>query len=226
MAVITVSRQLGSQGGRIAQELAHQLGYDFVDKSTVNTVIRQYGLTRLDAIYDHKPKIWELFKEDSATTIQMMNETIAAFAARGNVVILGRGGFRVLQGMADVVNVLVKAPDAVRAGRVAKRTSIEPDEASRLVKADDEIRARFVRLFYNVDWSDESNFDLVIDSDSLSERAAIAQIAAAAAALPALTGGERAAATLQVDPVLAKTAEAALSRRSSGSEPTAPEPRG
>ena len=57
MAVITVSRQLGSHGGRIARALAGELGYDLVDKGVVNRVIRQYGLTRLDAVYDHKPKV-------------------------------------------------------------------------------------------------------------------------------------------------------------------------
>ncbi|MHA6512835.1 cytidylate kinase-like family protein [Tessaracoccus sp. Z1128] len=222
MAVVTVSRQLGSQGGRIAQELALQLGYDFVDKSTINKVIRQYGLTRLDAIYDHKPKIWELFNDDSATTIQMMNETIAAVAARGNVVILGRGGFRVLQGMADVVNVFVKAPEALRAERVAKRNGINVTEAAALIKADDEIRSRFIRLFYTADWADESNFDLVIDTETTSDRVAIAEITAAVAALPAPTVGERTAASISADPVLAKTVATVMARKSPKSGSPAP----
>ncbi len=213
MAVITISRQLGSHGARIAQELALQLGYDFVDKSTINKVIRQYGLTRLDRIYDHKPKIWELFNDDSATTVQMMNDTIAAFAARGNVVILGRGGFRVLQGLADVVNVFIKAPEAVRAKRVAKRNGIAPGEAADLIRADDEIRSRFVRLFYGAGWADEAAFDVVIDTETTNDPAAIAQIAAAVAALPAGTEGGRSAATLEIDPVLARTAATVLNRK-------------
>ncbi|HEX5335467.1 MAG TPA: cytidylate kinase-like family protein, partial [Propionicimonas sp.] len=131
MAVITVSRQLGSHGGRIARALAGELGYDLVDKGVVNRVIRQYGLTRLDAVYDRKLSVWELFNENSVTTIQMMNETIAAVAARGNVVILGRGGFRVLAGMADVLNVFVKAPQDVRAARIAKRDDITVEEAAK-----------------------------------------------------------------------------------------------
>ncbi|MCA0296631.1 MAG: cytidylate kinase-like family protein [Actinobacteria bacterium] len=213
MPVITVSRQLGSHGARIARQLAAELGFDFVDKSTINKVIRQYGVTRLDVLHDHKPKIWELFNADSATTIEMMNQTIAAFAARGNVVILGRGGFRVLQDMADVVNVFIKAPDAVRARRIAKRNSIAPGEAAELIKADDELRARFVRLFYNAGWADESGFDLVIDSEASSDAEAIAQIRTAVAALPA--DGARSASALEVDPVLARTAATVLARKAS-----------
>jgi cytidylate kinase len=211
MAVITVSRQLGSHGGRVARALAGELGYDFVDKALINKVIRQYGLTRLDTIYDHKPKLRELFNNDSTATIQMMNETIAAFAARGKVVILGRGGFRVLQGMADVLNVFVKASDEVRAQRIAKRDGVDAGEAGDLIKADDELRSRFVRMFYSTGWADESNFDLVVDTTDTSDEAAVARLAEAARTLPA--SGERTAATLDVDPVLAKAVEKVLARR-------------
>lgn len=211
MAVITVSRQLGSHGGRIARALAGELGYDLVDKGVVNRVIRQYGLTRLDAVYDRKLSVWELFNENSVTTIQMMNETIAAVAARGNVVILGRGGFRVLAGMADVLNVFVKADDKVRAERIAKRDRVSIEEAAKAIKDDDELRARFTRLFYSADWADESQFDLVVDTSTGSDDEAKAKIKEAVAVLPAR--GARTAATIQVDEVLANTVAEVLARR-------------
>ena len=215
MAVITVSRQLGSHGARIARALAGELGYDLVDKAVVNRVIRQYGLTRLDAVYDHKPKVWELFNQNSVTTIEMMNETIAAVAARGNVVIVGRGGFRVLAGMSDVLNVFVKAPDDVRAARIAKRDHVSAEEAARLIKEDDALRARFTRLFYSADWADESQFDLVVDTGVDSDEQAKTRIKEAMAVLPAR--GTRSAATLKVDNVLADTVAEVLARRSARS---------
>lgn len=211
MAVITISRQLGSHGARIARALAKDLGYALVDKGTINRVIRQYGITRLDRIYDHKPKIWELFNEDSALTIQMMNETIAAFAAQGDVVILGRGGFRVLRGLSDVLNVFVTAPDAVRAKRIGKRDEIGVGEAAEIIHSDDELRSRFVSLFYGADWADESAFDLVVDTGELSDADAVARIAAEAAALPSYAEGPSAAG-LEVDVVLRETVEQELAR--------------
>lgn len=211
MAVITISRQLGSHGARIARALAKDLGYAIVDKGTINRVIRQYGITRLDRIYDHKPKIWELFNEDSALTIQMMNETIAAFAAQGDVVILGRGGFRVLRGLSDVLNVFVTAPDAVRAKRIGKRDEIGVGEAAEIIRSDDELRSRFVSLFYGADWADESAFDLVVDTGELSDADAVARIAAEAAALPSYAEGPSAAG-LEVDVVLRETVEQELAR--------------
>lgn len=213
MAVITVSRQLGSHGARIARTVADELGYTLVDKAVINRVIRQYGLTRLDVLYDHKPKIWELFNDNSAQTIRMMNETIAAVAARGNVVILGRGGFKVLQGMTDVLNVFVKASDSVRAKRIGKRDHIAEGEAGDLIKADDEMRARFVNLFYDAKWADAGEYDVVVDTSDASDEAVKDQIVAAAKALPAPVAGDRTAASLDVDPVLARTVAQVLARR-------------
>ena len=52
MAVITISRQAGSRGARIARGLAKELGWEFADKNTINRVIRQYGQVRLNENYD------------------------------------------------------------------------------------------------------------------------------------------------------------------------------
>ena len=128
MSVITVSRQLGSHGGRIARGLAKELGWKFADKSTINGVIKQYGLIHLDNLYgDKAPGFWELYQEDSVWTIEWMNKTIEAIAAEGDVVILGRGGFAVLGDYADSFDVFVKAPDSVRARRIGKRDMVLND---------------------------------------------------------------------------------------------------
>lgn len=208
MAVITISRQLGSHGARIARSLAKELGYTFADKNLIDRVIRQYGLTMLNSLYDKKPTIWDLFNENSAITIEMMNRTIAALAKHGDVVILGRGGFTVLHGMSDVLNVSVKAPQDVRAERIARRDGIANAAALAKVIADDETRARFVRLFYGRDLADESQFDLVVDTGTTSDADARAQIIAALTTMK--PAGDRSASRLEVDSVLSDTVNEAL----------------
>lgn len=207
MAVITISRQLGSHGARIARSLAKELGYTFADKAVIDRVIRQYGLTRLAVLYDKPPSIWELFNENSAMTIDMMNDTIAALAKRGDVVLLGRGGFSVLAGMTDVLDVFVKAPEDVRVERIASRDGIERDAAAAKIKADDAMRSKYMRLFYDKDWAKESEFDLVVDTGSISDEQARDQIVEALTAMKSPAAGDRTAATLVIDPVLAKTVD-------------------
>lgn len=210
MAVITISRQLGSHGARVAKSLAKELGYTLADKAVIDGVMRQYGLTRLDVLYSKPPSIWELFNENSTLTIEMLNATIAALAKRGDVVILGRGGFSVLAGMTDVLNVMVKAPEDVRVNRIAARDGIDVAAAAAKIKADDASRARFTSLFYGADWAKESEFDLVVDTGAISDEAARDQIIAAVNAMKPATPGDRTAATLEIDPVLAGAVDEVL----------------
>ena len=203
MAVITISRQAGSNGARIARGVAKELGWEFAEKATINRVIRQYGFVRLNDIYSEIPTLGDLFDDNAALTVEMMNETIAAIAARGNVVILGRGASAVLKGVGDVLNVFVQAPVETRVARIAKRDDTSEESAAARVKRDDKLRRKFMKRYYSTKWSSPENYDLVVDTGDLTDDQAIEQILAALHALPARAEGE--AEALEVHPVLAET---------------------
>ncbi|HQA14856.1 MAG TPA: cytidylate kinase-like family protein [Ornithinibacter sp.] len=209
MAVVTISRQLGSYGGKVGRGVAKALGYAYADSDVIEKVFRTYGLTRLSHLYSKPPRLWELFNYDSLLTVSMLNETIQALAKRGNVVIVGRGGFAVLKGLADVVNVRVTAGADTRAARVSERDAVDAATAASRVAADDEARARFVSLFYGADSSDPSAFDVTLSTDAATSADAVAEIVNAVLALEKTPAGTTAAA-LEVDPVLAAAVADAL----------------
>lgn len=213
MAVITISREMGSGGAEIGRQVAHVLGYDFVDKDTIDGIFRQYGLTKFEDLYTTTPGILDLFQYDNLLIISMLNETLEALAHRGKVVILGRGGFAVLGQLADVLDVRIVAPAAVRAERVMAREGLasRQDADARLVE-DDHMRQRFVQMFYNRQWDDPAAFDMIIDTGSVPYEAAVQQIVDAAQALDDKQFGSDAVTTtsLEVDPVLANAVEKTL----------------
>lgn len=205
MAAITVSRSLGSHGGRIARKVAKELGWAFADKATINQVISQYGLIRLDDVYgDEPPRLRELFDRNTIWTIEWMNKTIATIAATRDAVILGRGGFYVLSGYADVLNVHVSAPAELRAERIGKRDGISPAEAMPKIEKNDKAREVFVRRFYGAKWAHESSYDLTVDTGELSDDEAIARIIEAQAKHIAESTGPRLS-DKGIDPLLLQT---------------------
>ena len=211
MSVITISRQLGSHGGRIARGVAKELGWKLADKSTINGVIKQYGLIHLDDIYgDEPPSFWDLYKEDSVWTIEWMNKTIEAIAAEGDVVILGRGGFAVLGDYADSLDVFVSAPLEVRAHRIALRDGITDEEAAEKIKADDKTRRRFTKRIYSADWADPNNFDLVLDTGEMSDEAAVGRVIAALQEKQGKAGDGRRTADIEVDSLLRESIRSIL----------------
>jgi cytidylate kinase len=213
MPVITVSRELGSEGSEISRQVAVSLGYQFVDKQTTDAIFRQYGLTRFDDLYNSVPSWLDLLNADNLLLVSMANEIIEAVAHRGNVVIVGRAGFAVLAGLVDVLNVRIQAPFSERMQRVMERGGLaDLDVAAERVKQDDEVHGKYIQRFYNKQWDDPANFDLVLDTGSLSEDEAVQQIVQAVRNLGQKAQPKDAPTTLslQVDPVLADAVAKAM----------------
>lgn len=206
MSAITVSRKLGSYGGRISERVAQELGWKFADRFFVDAVISEYGLIHLDEFYDKPPTLLDLFNENTAMTIQWMNRTVTTLAARYDVVILGRGGFAALKGYSDVFNVLVTAPDEVRIRRVVEDNKVSRGVAAEMVERDVDTKKRFVRRYYGQNWASEDSYELVVDTAQVSEDEAVRQIVdAARASLDGQDGPK--VADLDVDSLLLQTIE-------------------
>ncbi len=206
MAVITISRQLGSEGTYIARKVARALGYRLVDKRAIEDVLNGYGLVEFKSVYESVPDFWTRFDRLTIQTINLLNQVILALARHGKVVIVGRGSFAVLAGFRDVLNVRIQAPFAVRVQRVMEREGIrELERAHALVKESDTVRESFVESFYRVRWENAAAFDMVIDTGKLPADLAVIWLAQAHQALKEMKpGGAPATATIEVDPVLAR----------------------
>lgn len=206
MAVITISREFGSGGTEISLKVAKALSYSLIDKDSIERVLKQYGLIHYDELYQTSG-FWARYDSSNIQMVKMLNQTILAFARRGNSVILGRGGFAILRDYGDALNVRIQAPFAERAHRVMKAENL-PDfkAAEELVKENDRVRAGFISTFYNTRWDDAAAFSLVIDTSRVPADTAVGWITEAARRLdqvklpPGLSIHD-----IEVDAVLART---------------------
>jgi cytidylate kinase len=205
MAVITISRELGSGGSYIARQVAQTLGYYFVDRGIIEKVLNQYGFVQFREEYESEPSFWERLDAVRAQMIKMMNRVIQATARHGNVVILGRGSFAVLHGFADVLNVRLQAPLPLRVKRVmAEQNITDFDKAEALVKENDKVRTAFINSWYEVDWDTADAFDLVINTSKIPPDMAVRWLVEALSALKAKPAGDQPTMnTIEVDSVLA-----------------------
>jgi cytidylate kinase len=210
MSVVTISNELGSQGSQIAAETSKQLGYHLADQAMLETILKDYGLVEFDEEYRSIPGFWDRFDADKQerrdTFLRMLNKILQALAHHGDVVIIGRGGFAVLAGMADVLNVRIQAPLDLRIERTEEQPSlITPNPAEAVVKESDKIQKTFVESSYGVPWDNIKSFDLVIDTGKIDPSLAAGMIAEAVKKLkaPGLRGARATAGELVVDKVLA-----------------------
>ncbi len=208
MAVITISREFGSAGREIAESVARVLGYHFADKQMLGKVLYQYGFVQFDEEYNSIPSLWARFESQAANQralmISMLNRAMLALAHHDNIVILGRGSFAVLAGMANVLNVRIQAPLEVRVRRVMEREkNITHAQAEMLVREEDRVRSFFVETCYDVRWDLSHAFDLVIDTGKVSPELAQNWLVEAVEALAErVAGSERTTDSIEVDPIL------------------------
>jgi cytidylate kinase len=211
MAVITISREFGSEGSSIAEHVAKNLGYHLADKHTLATMLSEFGLVEFHRVYESVPTFWSRFDaevtEQRNIIIKMLNQAIMALAHHGNIVIVGRGGFSVLQGLADVLHVRIQAPLELRIRRVTDLPEIaEPSRAEQLVKDNDKLQRDFIKSVYDAQWDSTKGFDLIIDTGKISKDLATSWIIQAAGSLHVPDeSGLRTAANLDVDRILAAT---------------------
>jgi len=164
MAVFTISRKLGSMGTYIGKKLAEELGYDYVDKIRISKIMKEYGFSKFDNIYDTVPGIWERYDEYREMTIKFLAEVILAVAHHDNVVIAGRGSFGLLDSFSDVINIRIKAAETCRVHRIMKDRNISENESRKIIKENDKVRRTFVESDFRFDYNNSTEFDLILDT--------------------------------------------------------------
>jgi cytidylate kinase len=216
MKTIAISRLIGSEGAEIARRVAKALGHTLVNKNVLEGIFRQYGLTKFGELYTSPPNIWDLANARNLLIVSMLNDTMEALAHRGDMLILGRGGYASLSKYADVLNVRLQAPFSVRVERVMARENLPNRlQAEQRVKTEDTARQKFVSRFYNQAWDNASNLDLAIDTDTISTEMATDWIIEAARALSQKEFGPDAVTAEQanVEPALLDAIDIALARQ-------------
>jgi cytidylate kinase len=214
MAVVTISREIYSEGSYIGEKVAESLGYHFVGKNGIEKVFLEHGLVQFNKVYESVEGFWTRFDDMRTTTIKLLKQVILALASHGNVVIVGRGAFAVLGAFAEVLNVRVQAPFAIRVKRVMEKEKIkEVQRAEAFLRKNDRERDVFVESFYNIRWKDAapSAFDLVINTGKVLPDLAVSWVVEAVNALEERkVAAELTIETINVDPTLARTVSEVL----------------
>ena len=175
MAIITISRQMGSGGIPIAHKVAEKLGYTLVDGDAILEVADQYGLTResIEQADEKPPHFVETLDSKHEISLHQIELIILEYALKGNVIIYGRGGQDLLEEIHSVFRVRIIAPFEDRVERWAEREWLDPDRARMLVRKNDQQRAGFIKYYFDRDWDDPLGYDLLINTQRLSEESAV-----------------------------------------------------
>ncbi len=204
MTVITISRELGSEGDKIADLLCDRLGACRVDKAMLMQIAQGAGVntdailaaerdlsrkprlfsTDLTSLYKKDPSAFEKSSAmDEKTYARVLREAMERFAAQGNALIIGRGGQLILRDWPGALHVHLYAPVETRVRRLMELLGLSEDAAKqRIDRADEEKRHYFRVMHDNANWKLLQYYHLAIDTSRISPEVAVDLIARAAEA--------------------------------------------
>jgi cytidylate kinase len=186
MAVVTVSRQFGAGGLRVAAAVAEALGYRLVDRELVEEAARRMGLDpEVARSFDERvPALLEEIglalaagtpqfapgpspQPDDRSMAQATRAVILTLADAGGYVILGRGGQAALADRREACHLSLVGDLQDRARRVAAWQGLDERAARDRCERMDRERAAYVKRFYGLDIRDHLLYDAVLNTTRL-----------------------------------------------------------
>lgn len=183
--VLTVNREFGSGGGRIAQTIADWLGWKLLDRNIIDAIayaahvdasvvrphdehvdswLRQFNQQAMrGAALAAGIKLGDNEVFDADQMVKISRKVIEKAWSDGNCVIVGRGSQCVLQHKPDVFHAFVYAPLRDRSRRLHKRLDEGVDVAERIRTVDGE-RAKYLQQYFGESWCNLHLYNLLISS--------------------------------------------------------------
>jgi cytidylate kinase len=181
--LITIEREYGCGGGRIAAQLAERLGWKLWDHLLTEEIARLANVDpsavmrcdeRMDSrVYRLAKTFWRGSYERNSTLghqafdtdrmVAMMQEITSRIAEEGNAVVVGRGAPYFLRNHPAAFNVFLYAPRAEKIRRTMDDGNSEA-EAEDMVDTVDRERIAYVKHYFNADWPTRSLYHLMLNT--------------------------------------------------------------
>lgn len=203
-SVVCISRAAGAGGEEVAQLVAQQLGFRYVDHEIVQRAAEKAGVSpeQVAQAEHSQPLISRIMEalavapamaEGGYVTAAPIANPVVAYshliehvvretAESGNVVIVAHGASHALGGRPEMLRVFVTASPKTRAARLARESSIDERAATKSIEESDKERARYLERFYKVRQELPAHYDLTLNTDFITPATAAALVVAAAKA--------------------------------------------
>jgi cytidylate kinase len=178
---VTISRDKGSLGDAIAEELGQRLGWAVYDKEILDYIardshVRQNLALQLDEkaqslVHETIQRFLRMAEGGSfgvAEYHEALLKTLAYLSTRGEAILVGRGANFAMRSETSGLHVRIIASTRVRIQRLSLRWHVPPAEARWRMEEMDTERRNFIRHHFKQNIDDASYYDLVYNTDHLT----------------------------------------------------------
>ena len=177
--IITISREFGSGGRFIGEEVAKKLGIAYYDKNIISQIAEKSGLSPdyIQESAELSPKkglfAYALAGRDitGRSVEDMVYETqrkvILELARKEPCVIIGRNADYILKDRDDVLNVFIHGDMPEKIQRITDLYNVEKQKAVKMMEDTDKRRKTNYNFYTDQNWGKASNYTLCLNSSQL-----------------------------------------------------------
>ena len=177
--IITISREFGSGGRFIGEEVAKKLGIKYYDKEIIGQIAKESGLApeyiKENAELSPKKGIFAYAftgrditgKSVEDMVYEAQRKVILELAGKEPCVIVGRNADYILKDRDDVLNVFIHGDMPEKTQRIRGLYNVEEKEAVKMMADTDKRRMTNYNFYTEQKWGKASNYTLCLNSSQL-----------------------------------------------------------
>ena len=177
--IITISREFGSGGRFIGEEVAKKLGIAYYDKNIISQIAEKSGLSpeyiQENAELSPKKGLFAYAfsgrditgKSVEDMVYEAQRNIILELAEKESCVIIGRNADYILKDRDDVLNVFIHGDMSEKIQRITSLYNVEEKEAVKMMADTDKRRRTNYNFYTDQNWGKASNYTLCLNSSQL-----------------------------------------------------------
>ena len=174
--IITISREFGSGGRFIGEEVAKKLGIKYYDKDIIGQIAEQSGFSpeyiRENAELSPKKGLFAYAfagrditgKSVEDMVYEAQRKVIMEIAEKESCVIIGRNADFILKDRDDVLNVFIHGAESEKVKRICKLYHVTETDAIKMMTDIDKRRMTNYRFYTDQKWGMAGNYTLSLNS--------------------------------------------------------------
>ena len=166
--IITISREFGSGGRFIGEEVAKKLGIAYYDKNIINEIAEKSGLSPEKGLFAYAFAGRDITgKSVEDMVYEAQRKVILELADKESCVIIGRNADYILKDRDDVLNVFIYGDMPEKTKRIMGLYNVEEKEAVKMMADTDKRRMTNYNFYTDQKWGKTSNYTLCLNSSQL-----------------------------------------------------------
>ena len=193
MAVITISKEFGTESDKVASQAAQKLGYEYIGDHLIAEIAKELHVSESEAEMFRKTSQSRILRFVDRYTCSLVQKVVDRehgclddknyyettkklvqnVYEAGNAIILGWGGQCILRGKPNTLHIRLIKDEETKIKEVMQNRNLDRKAARAFIEREEGDLKAYIKHYFNEDWNAAHLYDLIIDMGKTSVEKAV-----------------------------------------------------